>query len=636
MLETSAMMTALNSVADGILVLRPIAVGNDDIWDFSIDYANEAAGMITGFGVERLRVATVKECLPEIVENGLFESCTRVLLSGETLCREVFWHAPEGDKCLIVQVQPSGRSGLVLILSDATMLKRTSAAQARLTRELAFAQTRFRDFARCASDWFWEADVHGRLTSIVNANDTLHAAPIAPLNGQLISECFVKGKEDDDLLRALVARQQPFKNLHCHLVVNGGIRVLRVSGVPNVEPTVGFIGYRGTALDVTEHREKAEALAKAQRIERLLRAAIESSPVNVTISDATKPDRPLMFVNAAFCRTTGYSVEEVIGQNCRFLQGADTDPDTVRTISQALREQREISVQILNYRKDGQPFWNQLAIAPVHADDGALIAFVGVQHDCSEQVDRARQEIKRQRLEALGQLAGGIAHEINNHLQPALAFPELIADILPTESEQEREWLATISEHARHARTIVRDILRFSRAEPAATVTCEIVEVVREALDFVRNMLPGSIEVRRGGALATLGSIGWCKLCPTGLRQVLANLLGNAAHAMQGVGVVRVDLTMTASEHGERYACLVVRDSGCGMDETTRNRIFEPFFTTKAVGQGTGLGLSVVYGIIEQWGGRIEVESEVGEGTEFRILLPLESAQVATPARSAA
>jgi PAS domain S-box-containing protein len=365
--------------------------------------------------------------------------------------------------------------------------------------------------------------------------------------------------------------------------------------------------------------EVTRQLDEAQRTGVLLRAAVEASPVNLTISDARQPDMPLIFVNDAFCKTTGYSRSEVIGRNCRFLQGTDTDPATIERLRAAIREGRSTSVEVLNYRRDGAAFWNYLNVAPVLDPDGAVTAYVGVQHDTTEERRAAETERQRQKLEALGKLAGGVAHEINNLLQPALAFPELIQDALPDGAQEEREWLELIESHALQARGIVGDILAFSRTERGRVAALEATAEIAAALDFVAGLVPASVRVVRAGALAEGHPVGRFMGATSELRQILANLIGNAAHAMGLKGAVTVTLAPTAVGNAIR---LDVADSGAGMSAEVRARIFEPFYTTKGVGEGTGLGLSIVYGIVQRWGGDIQVESAPGEGTRFQLTFP--------------
>ncbi len=352
-------------------------------------------------------------------------------------------------------------------------------------------------------------------------------------------------------------------------------------------------------------------------LERLLRAAIETSPVNVTLADATRPGRPLIYVNPAFCETTGYTPEEVIGRNCRFLQGPDTDAAAVGRLRGALDRAEPIRLTLLNYRRDGTPFWNELSILPVYGSDGRLEAFLGQQVDVTQERLAAERDGQRQRLEALGQLAGGVAHEINNLLQPMLALPALVADALPPGAEDEHEWLTLIQDHARQARGIVRDILAFSRGAEKQAKPAEATALVAGAIAFAQGLIPPAIAITRSGALGTGEPLGAIAVDETQLRQVLTNLLLNASQAQKGHGSVEIGLVSTGE--GVR---LTVADGGPGMDEAVLARVFEPFFTTKPPGEGTGLGLAVVHGLVTSWGGQTSVESRPGQGTRVTIEVP--------------
>jgi NO-binding membrane sensor protein with MHYT domain/nitrogen-specific signal transduction histidine kinase len=248
--------------------------------------------------------------------------------------------------------------------------------------------------------------------------------------------------------------------------------------------------------------------------------------------------------------------------------------------------------------------------------------------------EQRRNELERQlqhsqRLEAMGTLAGGIAHDLNNTLVPVLALSKLVLRRLPADSRESVN-LRTIADAAEHARDLVQQILTFSRKQVATKQDVDMAAVTREALGLVRAGLPPGIEIaeRIAEVPAVLGEAGQ-------LHQVVVNLLTNAAQAIAaGVGTITVTLdivsdgesTASTVPPGAGEIMLTVRDTGCGMDDATRVRIFEPFFTTKAVGEGTGLGLSVVHGIVNSHGGRIQVASEVGKGTRFDVHLPTAAA----------
>jgi two-component system cell cycle sensor histidine kinase/response regulator CckA len=231
-----------------------------------------------------------------------------------------------------------------------------------------------------------------------------------------------------------------------------------------------------------------------------------------------------------------------------------------------------------------------------------------------------RRLAQSQKLEALGTLAGGVAHEVNNALVPTIALTKMVAGKLPEGSRERRNLLTALS-GAEKSRDLVKQILAFSRKDEQKTLELfDLTAIVREAVAMMRASLPTTIRIDESIAAVppVLGNANQ-------MTQVMVNLITNAAQAIgEAMGAITVALSTVAPDaDGRAMARLSVADTGCGMDDATRARIFEPFFTTKPVGSGTGLGLSIVHGIVTDHGGRIEVTSRVGEGAQFAVYLPL-------------
>jgi signal transduction histidine kinase len=279
---------------------------------------------------------------------------------------------------------------------------------------------------------------------------------------------------------------------------------------------------------------------------------------------------------------------------------------------------------------DGRTRRIHLEMDVVRDADGQPIRRVGTMKDVSElrEIEAQRRELERQlhhseKLRALGTLAGGIAHDLNNALLPVLALSEMLMQETPPTASAYTD-LETILEAARRGRALVRQILAFSRKEEAAKTSIDLTAIVRQSLSMIRATTAPNLRIEENidDVPPILGDAGQ-------LHQVVVNLLTNAAQAIGSQrGQVTVDLAAVtpsrrqAREKGESVLRLRIADTGCGMDATTINRIFEPFFTTKPVGDGTGLGLSVVHGIVAAHGGTIEVESRLGQGSAFTVLLP--------------
>jgi two-component system cell cycle sensor histidine kinase/response regulator CckA len=375
-------------------------------------------------------------------------------------------------------------------------------------------------------------------------------------------------------------------------------------------------------------REKHEA----ERMAYLRDRAIEACSQAVVIADALSPDMPVLYANQAFEAITGYRRDEVVGRNCRFLQGPETDPAAVTAVRQALLTGRPCAVEILNYRKDGTRFWNALTVAPVRDAAGRVTHFVGTQSDVTEKKTLERQLLQAQKLEAVGRLAGGIAHDFNNLLTIILGYSEFV--LSEPHSEEAPELIREIQRAGERAASLTRQLLLFSRKHVAAPQVFNLNEVVNAAQKLLQRLIGDDLR------LATDLDPTECyvQADPSQVEQVLMNLVVNARDAMPKGGDVRIttrnvpcgewanpDPTLSLPGSGssaEEWVRLSVADTGHGMDEATLQRIFEPFFTTKEGGKGTGLGLSMVFGVIKQAGGAIEVQSRPGAGATFDIYLP--------------
>lgn len=513
--------------------------------------------------------------------------------------------------------------------------------------------------------------------------------------------------------------------------------------------------------------ESAKHQSHASSVDfQLLASAVEYAGGGLSIADYHARDRPLIYVNKSFERVTGYQVEEVIGKNCRFLQGPKTDRTTVDRIRQAINAGEEFEGEILNYRKDGSTFWNFMRVAPIHNDQGQVTHYVGIQTDITVQktmekklratqqfFDRAinaasvalfewdltdtpqtdaswlspqlahmlgykeeelparcetweslwhpedrpavkraieahlqhgkkldityrmrtkagdikwfkcrgtaqrdasgrpirmsgsmhevtklieaQEEFKekeiqlqhRQRMESVGELAGGIAHEFNNLLQAVIGYTNFAKRCIQPTSRAHED-LEKVLLAANRAKTLTRQLLNFSREHEVQLAPIPAEKPILETIALLEPVIGSDIivEAETPGAEVTI------EADETLLLQVLMNLCLNARDAMPNGGHLKLETAIVEFER-ERvcrggvlppgyYARYRVADSGTGMPEDLQERIFDPFFTTKGVGEGTGLGLSVVDGIIQRHNGGITLHSVPNEGTTFEIFLP--------------
>ncbi|HEY8614181.1 MAG TPA: histidine kinase famiy protein [Roseomonas sp.] len=369
-------------------------------------------------------------------------------------------------------------------------------------------------------------------------------------------------------------------------------------------------------------------------------AAVEMTRMPMIVTDPNQPDNPIVFSNQAFLRMTGYDRDEIIGRNCRFLQGPDTDRETVAEIRRAIETRREIATDILNYRKNGSTFWNALFIAPVLNPEGELIYFFASQLDISRRRDAEEALRQAQKMEALGQLTGGIAHDFNNLLQVMRGYLDLIDSGLarpePDHARLKRS-LGAARAAADRAATLTQQLLAFSRKQRLDGRAVNLNALAEGIRDMAARSLGDTVRLR----FDLDPTLGTCRLDPTQAEVALLNVLINARDALadRTDGVVTVAtraLAVTAddTELGTRlnpgsYAMISVTDNGSGMAPEILNRVMEPFFTTKEEGRGTGLGLSMVYGFAQQSGGAARIESAPGQGTTVRLYFPEAAEEVA-------
>jgi signal transduction histidine kinase/ActR/RegA family two-component response regulator len=283
--------------------------------------------------------------------------------------------------------------------------------------------------------------------------------------------------------------------------------------------------------------------------------------------------------------------------------------------------------------KDGRWLWLE-GTATNLLHDPAVRGIVTNYRDVTVRKRAEEAQIRSQKMEALGTLAGGIAHDFNNILLAITGNVKLAREDLPADHEIQQS-LAEIAKASHRATELVRRILEFSRQQESQREVIELQPVIQEALKLLRSTLPAMIEIK-----ATLApDISPVLADSTQIHQIMLNLVTNAAHATgNDGGIIEVtvdavtvrDELATALREGQ-YARITVSDDGCGMDKNTLERIFDPFFTTKPVGQGTGLGLSVVDGIVKNHDGTITVYSQLGKGTTFRVYLPAATGATPTP-----
>jgi len=371
------------------------------------------------------------------------------------------------------------------------------------------------------------------------------------------------------------------------------------------------------ARDVTERRR-----AEAER-ERLLRA-IEQAGEAIVITD---PDGTIRYVNPAFEAVTGYGPEEAVGQNPRILKSGVQDDAFYRALWETVSSGRTWKGRFVNRRKDGRLFTEQATISPVRDAAGRIEHYVAVKRDITEALDMEARFQQAQKMESVGRLAGGVAHDFNNMLTVILGHAELARNRPECPGTLHAD-LRQIETAATRSRELVQHLLAFARRQIATPRLIDLNDAVEGMLEMLRRLIGEEIALqwRPGRDLWPV------RVDPGQVHQILANLCVNARDAIERTGTVTLETENVAIDQAAcagrpefvpgPFVRLAVTDDGCGMDETTLGHLFEPFYTTKEIGRGTGLGLATVYGIVRQNQGFVDVRSRPGGGTTLAVYLP--------------
>lgn len=372
------------------------------------------------------------------------------------------------------------------------------------------------------------------------------------------------------------------------------------------------------AVDVTDR-------VLAEKEHAKLRLAIDNLDDAVVITDASGT---IQFVNPAFERVTGYDRTEVIGQKPNILKSGKQDEAFYRRMWETISSGEPWYDRFVNKRKDGTLYVEQSSISSIRDSEGNIVNYVAVKRDITSKLDLEEQLRQSQKMDAIGQLAGGVAHDFNNILQAIFGYSHILIETASERGEKTEE-LNEVFKAAQRAADLTRQLLAFSRRQVMQPKVTDLNAIVENMLKMLRRVITENIRLewipgnRPGRIYADEGM----------MEQVLMNLCVNARDAMGSGGVLTIGTDNVEFDEAAvafapwtkpgKFSMLTVRDTGCGMDRETVGRIFEPFFSTKEKGKGTGLGLSTVYGIVNQHEGVIHVASQPGEGTTFRIYLPL-------------
>ncbi len=386
----------------------------------------------------------------------------------------------------------------------------------------------------------------------------------------------------------------------------------------------------GFARDISE-RKRAEA--EKQR----LAMAVDQAAETMVITD---PQGTILYVNPAFETSTGYARQEAIGQNPRILKSGKQAAAFYQQLWATLLRGETWHGNFSNKRKDGTIYEEEATISPIRNAAGVITNYVAIKLDVTRERQLEEQIQHAQKMESVGRLAGGVAHDFNNSLQAILGYTEELLAGIPKVDAKHAD-LLEIQKAATHAADLTRQLLAFSRKQMISLRPMQLNDVVGDTQKMIQRLIGEDIRIQTNLA----PKLPLVQADTSQIQQVLINLAVNARDAMPHGGRLSIhtdvvefdeqDASVVLDARPGRYVCLAVSDTGVGMSKEVMERIFEPFFSTKGLGKGTGLGLSVIYGIAQQHQGWINVYSQEGHGSTFRLYLPACPAEVSAPAAPA-
>nr|MDA3797946.1 PAS domain S-box protein [Kiritimatiellia bacterium] len=492
--------------------------------------------------------------------------------------------------------------------------------------QLKESERKFKDMANLLPQIIFETDENGILTYINEVSFKLFGYSEEDFSQKLTALQMIDPK-DRDLAAAniqlVMKGAKPSTHEYTALRKDGSnFPVLIYSSAKVNDGRV--LGLRGTIIDITERKKTEESLLK-------LSHAVEQSPVSILITDT---DGNIEYGNPKAAEITGYKPEELIGKNPRIFKSGEKPKSEYQNLWNTISSGKQWFGEFHNKKKNGELYWEAASISPIMNDKGEIINYVAVKEDITarkkaekEQKNLQAELTQAQKMESIGRLAGGVAHDFNNMLGVILGNTEMILEELDPAMPIFTD-LEEIKKAAQRSADLTRQLLAFARKQTVSPEVLDLNRTLEGMLTMLRRLIGEDIDL----AWLPGKNLDPIKIDPSQIDQLLANLCVNASDAIADVGKITIETSNAVfdedycSEHVDfmpgEFVMLTVSDNGGGMDQSTLDKIFEPFFTTKEQGKGTGLGLATIYGIVKQNKGFINVYSQPGQGTTFNIYLP--------------
>jgi len=489
--------------------------------------------------------------------------------------------------------------------------------QTRSDLELQKSEERHRTILHTVMDGFWLTDSQGRILEVNDAYCQMSGYSQQELLSMSIQDIDANETASDTVAHIQKIQELGevrFESRHRHK--NGTFFDIEISVQYQSFENGFFVAF---LRDISERKQSESRMRKLAR-------AVDQSPVSIVITDT---DGIIQFVNPMFTRFTGYSDEEAIGQNSRVLKSGMTPPETYQKLWSTITAGEVWKGEFVNKRKDGSIYYEHATISSIRNDKGEITHYLAAKVDVTEKKSIMEQLIHSQKVESIGQLAGGLAHDLNNILTVVNGYATLARLRVEKDEPQVINHLDEIVKASLRASSLTRSLLIYSRKQEMNQQKQNLNSLITTVGSFIERIIHDNIVFTISLAEEPLGVY----VDDGQIEQVLLNLTTNARDAMPDGGTFSIKTAAGEMDeeyittHGfgavGRYAVITVTDSGHGMDAETKRKVFNPFFTTKDVGKGTGLGLAMVMGIIKQHGGFVELQSEPGKGSVFKLYLPL-------------
>jgi len=518
---------------------------------------------------------------------------------------------------------------------DLLLKVQTAVDHFRLAQELEYERRLLRDLMDNSPDGIYFKDSQLRyLRANASFARSIGGGDPRALVGRRLSEILGEGHDSGEAEdRGVLRERQPILDAVRHQIRAGKSYFISETKAPIKSRTGQALGLVGIARDVTERVKTSVALreseSRLQQQTKILNSILDGMGDGVVV---TSRDGLTLLFNKAAARVLGGAGRDVPAEEwprvhgLYLADGATLLPLEQNPLVRAMNGEALVHLELRVKNAVVPGAIVAITATPLRDPSGAVTGAIALLRDVTEQRNLEQQLVQSQKMEAIGQLAGGVAHDFNNLLTIIVGSSELALEELET-ADSRREYVVEVLAASRHATLLTQQLLAFSRRQVVQPKLLQLNDIVSSMASVLRRLIGAQVQL----STILLPALSQVTADQSQLEQVVLNLVINARDAMPEGGALRLETeediltesaALEAGVNPGRFVVLSVTDSGTGMTEETRKRLFEPFFTTKGVGKGTGLGLSTVYGIVRQTGGCVRVSSELGRGTEFRVLLP--------------